>query len=483
MLFYKEVIRPGTYYYTDEATKQPRKLVVSSAGVKHLYEQGQKMLGAGLSIPIPLEHQPTAKPQNAQEKAASQVLHNSGWVQKYFMRGDRLFALTDIADPNIAARIPKSIRWTSPWITSFTDGDGKKWDGVIGHLALTSRPRITRQEPFESAAAALSMAGTVLALTDDGKGVAPDGLFVSRAGLLAPDEHGNLAPVFPMAFSVWSGVSLAADVPPEKPAEPPGKAAPDKPPDSKLPTPPAKPGEPAVPQVHEEEMELCDVLRDVISALWGIELPEDTDAHNLEQRLMKGLMEHLKSSGVGAQMSAPPGNQPPTPPRNDLPPNPPTGQHRSPVQEMPPMYMSLEQIEAISDPALKATAKLAHTLLENQLGNARAHRQARVERLAARLPPATRDKLLAMAAGPGATLSIDDKGAVQDGLSTFLDVMEGSVIDLPSLLKSPSASFAAQSHPQEYAGGMTPEREKQVVEEFAANTGLDFPAQPQKQAG
>ena len=72
MLVWKEVIRPGSYWYTDAKTGKPALFNATPEYVNYLYEQGKAMLSAGLSIPVPLEHQDEARPLTAEERSASQ---------------------------------------------------------------------------------------------------------------------------------------------------------------------------------------------------------------------------------------------------------------------------------------------------------------------------------------------------------------------------------------------------------------------------
>lgn len=205
MLIEKEVIAPGTYWYTDEKTGVPRKLDVSADMTKWWHQQGSKMLGHGLPIPVPYEHDFDQHPMTAKDK----LLNNAGGVKEYRLKSftdpirgevkDALFSVVEVTDPKVEEKINNgSIKWTSPWINSFTDGDGRKWNNVISHLALTTRPRITRQLPFGSVAAALSMASPTTLRTDQPN----DGLCLSRAGLLLKGR-----PAYPVAFSLFSGAA------------------------------------------------------------------------------------------------------------------------------------------------------------------------------------------------------------------------------------------------------------------------------------
>lgn len=207
MLVDKEVISPGVYYYRDEATGEPRKLVVTPELTKHWHDQGNKMIGLGLTVPVPCEHDFTAHPMTPADKLKG----NAGWVNGYELRGDSLWSKVDVQDEELAKKLPRTIRWTSPWISSFTDGEGRAWNNVISHLALTTRPRIIKQQPFSGIAAALS-AATEARVEDVGKG----GFCLSRAGLLVEDESKQLQPRYPMAFSMVEGVLLSKDSPHDK---------------------------------------------------------------------------------------------------------------------------------------------------------------------------------------------------------------------------------------------------------------------------
>ena len=77
MLVEKEIIGPGVYWYTDPAGL-PRKLVVTPEYTKYLHEQGGKMLSAGLTIPVPFEHEFNAHPMTPKDK----LLNNAGEVKE-----------------------------------------------------------------------------------------------------------------------------------------------------------------------------------------------------------------------------------------------------------------------------------------------------------------------------------------------------------------------------------------------------------------
>ena len=132
MLIEKEVISPGQYWYIDEKTGIPRKWSVTADTVKQLHKDGNEMIALGLPVPVPFEHDFQAHPMTPKDK----LLNNAGEVKEYRLNGDTLRAVVDVQDEDARKKVGKSIRWTSPWISSFTDGNGRQWNNVIAHLAL-----------------------------------------------------------------------------------------------------------------------------------------------------------------------------------------------------------------------------------------------------------------------------------------------------------------------------------------------------------
>jgi hypothetical protein len=477
---WKEIIRPGTYWYIDQETQKPKRLVATPADIRHWHDNGNKMLSSGLSVPIPLEHDLDCRPMTAAERAAKQLLNNTGFTKKYAIRpGDRLFGLLDIENPDVYAKLPTTIKYTSPWINSFTDSENRTWNNVISHVALTSRPRITQQEPFGPAAAALSLAVDVTRL-EGGTPVAlpARGIVLSLAGLLDADITGKLSPHRPKSFAVWAGAKFAEEPPFEKKEKTPEKG--DKPPEKKE----GGKGEKIETEIEEgelDELTMIDVLRDLVCALWGVELPEDTTPEKLQDDLMRALMANLKGE------TTMPDETPQTPQAGAA--NNPGQQQKPPVvQESPQaMYMSLEKIAAITDPLQKEMAQmlfsmqqdakkkseLLDSLTKGVLDAAKARRDQRISNLARRLPAMARDKILAQASAANAALSLGDGGVVIDPMSSTLDMLESAVMDLPSLLLDPQG-IQAQAHPQEPGGPMSEERLKQVQAEFSNSTGFKF---------
>jgi len=483
MLVPKEIIRPGTYWYMNPETGEPCQLTATVEDLRYWYEQGNKMREAGLSIPLPFEHQQDARPLTKAERAAQNLQNNAGWVDKFVLHKDRLFGLCEIdeaANPGILAKLPRTIKYTSPWITSFTDGDGRAWKGVIGHLALTSRPRITRQEPFKDVAAALSISlSHVLPLKSDE--IKEAGLYLSRAGLLVKKRDGSLAPDRPKAFSIWSGVELARspDNPVIEPKREGNKPPEEKPPEGKKPSADKKPPEHDYGKNGDVDSTLMEILCDALDAVFGIQLPEETSEETLAQDILKALFAHLKGEGIEPEL----GDEEEE--KDELEPNNPA--KGEVMQESPPLYMSLEEVQKITDPAQKRMAEMilslqgtvdaekkrSDALAKNTLDAAAVRRNTRVETLCKRLPVAVRDKLLGQV--KGAALSLGDDGAVIDPLASMLEMLEESTRNIPALLSANAGTILEQPQPRDYDGSMTEERRQQIVKEQSQNAGVKSP--------
>lgn len=461
----KEIIRPGTYTYETPSGGFER-MTVTADTIKHLHDQGKAMLAANLAIPVPLEHQKDAKPQTPDEKAAKQLLNNAGFVKDYEIKDDQLIGILDIPDADIRKKLPTTIRSVSPWINSFTDGSGKKWDGVISHVALTTRPRIAKQANFETIALALNSVkqDRILIPAD----VKDAGVSLSSAGLLTKKG----IPKFPIAFSLLTGVKLAGDLIPdddeddddEPGEENDGKKA--KPKDSG--DPPNKFGGDNTSDAGEPEaagdVSFEELIPHLLEML-GVKVSAGSKDEEFLKMLVRDLLREVKALGKEAEAKddtsvlGNPGDK-----AGGKPPGP-------VVQESPPMYMSLtkEQVDAIADPKEKQIASAffsqqseLNALRKNRLDEAGVVRQARIDRLLKKIPPAAKPKLVAEVAKDGAKLSLANDGVVVDPLATYLDLLESSIPDLPSLLVN-GVKFA-QEESQPTDGTLTNEQLDKIAD-------------------
>ena len=495
MLVVKEIVSPGTYWYTDESTGIPRKLDVTPELTKYWHEQGSAMLSAGLTVPVPFEHDFNAHPMTPKEK----LLNNAGEVKEYRLKGDTLFGVIDIQDPDAKRKIGHSIRWTSPWINSFSDGDGKKWNNVISHLALTTRPRIMKQAPFSGIAAALSIATEVVA------DIGPhnllggrSGICISRAGRLVHRKSDKqLRPQYPLAFSIFSGGIKLAEDEDTKPLTDEGDEAPPKKPKAK--GKPPKEGEPPeTPETDNEEegnelepfkdpsgdVAMEELLADLLGAL-DIHVEKSGSPDQFKRALYNAAMTKIheltgkargEESGLGDTLNQPPGG-----PGNQTPPNPLV------QQEQQPMYMSLEEINKIPDTTMKTIAlsmynenvklrsemdsdrKRLNSLNDAKLKEENAKRSTRVQMLS-KLSPRVKADLDAMIALPAMALSMGEGGVVVDPMAQTLSVLEKGLSDMPTLLRTDSASLSVQQHPTD-EDMLTQEAADEISDRMARKMG------------
>lgn len=514
----KEVIRPGTYWYEDQNTGLPRKLTVTEDGIQHLFSQGKKMLQAQLSIPVPCEHQPDARPLTAAERAANTLKNNAGWVKDFSIQGDRLMATLSIEDPDVAKKLPHTIKWTSPWLNSFMDGDGTRWDGVVSHVALTTRPRIKQQSPFPNVAAAMSFAGLLRnpAFEPD---IVPEGVGfeLSRCGLMVTDGEGGLKPLFPTAFSLYTGAKLAAAPPKEKSKTPKPPPLADEQDDDPAPTgdddpmmdepgdgldddplgggmdddplaglddelgggalddPLAGPLDPLMDPAGgmggEEDLPIYQVISDLLEAV-GIPLGGPVTEMNFKQMLYDAVMQQIKSkvmtNDAAAAMDQGADDMASQPPAGGAPSNP-------VIQEQPPMYMSLEQVKKIKDPVQRKNMSVLLALQNNAMNSARESRRKRIDRIARILGKEKGDAFRAKmdAQSKGVQLSLSAEGIVHDPMAGVLDIVEAGLQDLPAMLSRDSHDFHQENHPEEYQGSsaISEDRRKEVANLLAQNLG------------
>lgn len=505
MLVEKEIISPGSYWYVDDRTGLPRKLDVTPELTHYWHEQGSKMLSAGLTVPVPYEHDFNSHPMTPKDK----LLNNAGWVKEYRLKGDRLFGVVDVQDEEVARKLPRTIRWTSPWINSFTDGSGRQWKNVISHLALTTRPRITRQAPFGSVAAALSMA-TPLHLSpesveerrDNGtnntasdstasnstSSIAAGGLCISRAGRLVRRKRDNvLRPQYPIAFSLISGgIHLAENedikaLTDDGDEDKEGKEKEETEDTPEVPS-PTNPLADSTGDVSMEEL-LCDLL----GAL-GVPMPENVSEAEFKRALYEATMSKIKELTGKAQTPTDLGAQKTNNTNNNTSTTSPAGNSGgNPLiqQEQQPMYMSLEEINKLPDPMksvalsmyqenvklraeMDAAKKMTESLRDAKLKDAEAARSTRIN-LLGKLSPRVKADLEAMAAHPSMALAMGDGGTVIDPMAQTLSVLEKGLADMPKLLTTDRAAFSEVPQPTD--SEMSEEATSAMADRFARMMG------------
>lgn len=117
------------------------------------------MLAKGLNVPVCLEHRSDAKPKalSADDLKSWKARGTVGHVENYELdSANRVWVNVELPDDADAKQAHK-LRFCSPEIDNFTDGDGQDWGEVITHVALTPRPRQYDQPPI----ARLSLTGPI----------------------------------------------------------------------------------------------------------------------------------------------------------------------------------------------------------------------------------------------------------------------------------------------------------------------------------
>ena len=512
MLVEKEIISPATYWYPDAKTGLPRKLVVTPELTKYWHDKGNEMIGLGLTVPVPFEHDFNSHPMTPKDN----LLNNAGEVKEYRLKNDVLFGVVDVQDPDAKKKIGHSIRWTSPWINSFTDGDGRKWDNVISHLALTTRPRVTKQAPFGSIAAALSLASeTKVDLSDQFSlavaGGATDGFSLSKAGRLVQRKRDNkLCPQYPIAFSLFSGgIKLADDdmvaldddgeeskPKPKKKAKPKPGAADESQQNDDLSDDENDDDSSLLPDANQladqaGDVKMEELLCDLLNAL-GVMMPDCVGESEFKRALYEATMAKIKelaakglasgdanAQAAGANTTSPAGQ----------------GQANPIIQqEQQPMYMSLEDINKIPDLTMKNIAlsmynenvrlrgevdlstKTANSLRDSKLKEENTKRNNRVAMLG-KLSPRVKADLDMMLALPSMALSMGEGGAVVDPMEHTLAVLEKGLQDIPRLLTVESSALSIQTQPTD--GEMSQEDIDKTADTYARMMGCP----PERKAG
>jgi hypothetical protein len=468
----KEVIRTGKHVYLDELGR-PAVLDTTPQDIDHYLKNGTAMLAAGIPIPVPLEHQPSATPMNAADRAANLVRNNAGETKRFetdvikTKDGDvhRLMSVLDIKDTGIAEKVKNgSVRWVSPWISSFTDGTGKQWDKVVSHVALTTRPRIHSQHAFESVpmaiSAALSLATPKIS----------SGLSLTRAGRLKKDG----LPKFPIAFSMMTGVSLSEkdleNMDSDEESSEEEMDAGEEGADAE--------GDPTATAMKKEGEEFDDMegeeagdvsfeeLIPHLLEMHGIHCPAGGVGKEFLQSLVRGLLASAKKLSAKAEGETTL-DDPNDPMKKGMGG---AGKPPGPVQqESPPMYMSLTkaQVEAVTDPEKRAMLDAmfsmqtqTNALRKAKLEEGMQKRHQRLQKILRFLPKTTQDELLQQATSVQMSLSND--GVLKDPMDAELSRLESVLGNLPAMLKNRDIPLSVEKQPED--GRVTPERIKELVD-------------------
>ncbi|HEY1923277.1 MAG TPA: hypothetical protein VGG44_11055 [Tepidisphaeraceae bacterium] len=131
--FWKDMIHTGAYVHPTRKFS----LGVDQQRLGRWAEAGQKMLAAGVAIPINCDH----------SDAARDVV---GYVKEFRLDDDRLLGLCQFIGDEAALMAARNL--VSVGIDpNFTDGQARQWGEAIVHLALTPVPVVPDQDQFVEA--------------------------------------------------------------------------------------------------------------------------------------------------------------------------------------------------------------------------------------------------------------------------------------------------------------------------------------------
>lgn len=134
------------------------------------------------------------------------------------------------------------------------------------------------------------------------------------------------------------------------------------------------------------------------------------------------------------------------------------------------MMMSIEKVNAITDPEKKVMATALLSLQQNAINAAKEKRDKRVEALLKkRKDDKFKEKILALVAG--ATFSLGTDGVVTDSIGQTLDMLEMSVVDIPVLLAQNGIPNIQEVEQPKDNTTMDEEKRKSLANRLVKSTG------------
>lgn len=154
-----QALIPGRRCVGKNADGSKRFETFTAAHSRKYADALNQMIKSKINIPVPWEHDPDAKPTTSAQRAKN----TAGWVEMATVDANGIMHVdANIPDESDAILVRK-VRFCSPRIAAFTDGNGKDWGAVTGygnaitHLALTPRPVQHEQAPATQLAIQLSL--------------------------------------------------------------------------------------------------------------------------------------------------------------------------------------------------------------------------------------------------------------------------------------------------------------------------------------
>lgn len=172
MKFTKEIVRPGKYVVnvptkdsSGKVTMVRKEQEITKNRIKHWADQFAEMNKAGLKVPAPFRHDLSSLPLTDAQRIEAEKTHkeagslsNAGyWENLFYDANGTLHGIIDVADDLkdqggnlIVERMGKSFKECSLMsLPEFLDGNGKKWEDGILHVAIVTNPIVPGQANFE----------------------------------------------------------------------------------------------------------------------------------------------------------------------------------------------------------------------------------------------------------------------------------------------------------------------------------------------
>lgn len=146
MKFWKEVIRPGTYWPRDEKG-EPFRVDISKDRIRHWMDTFKRMAKKN-KIPIPYYHTDNAVPITFDSTSPS-TYQCAGYALDAEMQTDgSLHVLVEPATEDDARNFNTKIRDVSIRTQNWKDGSGDEYEDAITHIAACYHPVMNDQKPF-----------------------------------------------------------------------------------------------------------------------------------------------------------------------------------------------------------------------------------------------------------------------------------------------------------------------------------------------
>lgn len=149
--FRLQVLTPGTWTVGQNPDGSPRTHTFTREEIKAKAEATAKMLAAGINLPTCFEHQDRVRPGKLtrDQLIEERTKGVNGWTEKLFLDKTTGACFADVEVPHADdAKTVEAIRYCSPEIDQFIDGEQTDHGEVITHLAFTPKPVQHGQAPI-----------------------------------------------------------------------------------------------------------------------------------------------------------------------------------------------------------------------------------------------------------------------------------------------------------------------------------------------